>query len=254
MKSDAELKQIAIDLHAGRIFSDRHLKDPADMRFVFMPIVFMTDKHRQEMIDDNIDFIYEYMEEAGPRSVNGMPTFMSYRMLNRAESKIMFKHYEELKETLKKPEEELKFVLEVHLVPEKSFGANLRTKMGSSWSKLSRNIRDRHQRTCDICGWKEDAQRKKYTHLHEVWHYDDENHVQTLAEFECVCPTCHAVHHWGYSQLRGMNMKKLTEHACRINGCTREEWKTHVDESRKKWQERSTHEWTVDLGTYSKYC
>lgn len=97
MKSDDELKQIATDLHAGKIFSDRHCISLEEVRGVFLILIFMDEAAMKKMREDKIEFIYEYLSEAGPRSVNGKPSFMSLRMLNQDETKKMFEYYEKIK-------------------------------------------------------------------------------------------------------------------------------------------------------------
>ena len=88
---EPDLKQLAIDIHAGRVFTDRHLRrDARDLLLVFMPIGFMGHEDRAQMIADMesgaIGMLYEYMREAGPRSINGLPSFFSVRMLNREQA------------------------------------------------------------------------------------------------------------------------------------------------------------------------
>ncbi len=101
-KTDDELKEIAKDLWAGKIFSDRHitsLKDSPNMLgMVFMPIVFMDSETKKQLSDFKVNFIYEYLDKAGPRAINGMPTFFSCRTLTEPETKKMFEYYEKFKE------------------------------------------------------------------------------------------------------------------------------------------------------------
>lgn len=144
--------------------------------------------------------------------------------------------------------------LKLELVPETAFCKNLRNRLGQSrWSSLSKQIRSAHHYTCEYCGAKEDKSKRFYTHLHEVWEYDDEKHIQRLARFECLCSNCHAIHHWGLSQIRGLDMGFLLKHASNVNGCTEEEFKSHVYDSFKLWRERSTQpSWNLDLGIYEE--
>lgn len=101
-KTDEELKGVAKDLWAGRIFSDRHinsLKDnPSVLGMVFMPMIFMDNKSRKKLADLKVNFIYEYMNKASPRAVNGMPIFFSCRILTESETKKMFEYYEKFKQ------------------------------------------------------------------------------------------------------------------------------------------------------------
>ncbi len=97
MKTDEELKQIALDLFHGRIFSDRHCNTLEEIRSSFLILAFMDEKHAEEMKEKKVSFVYEYLSEAGPRSINGRPVFFSCRYLDEAESKKMFEYYEKMK-------------------------------------------------------------------------------------------------------------------------------------------------------------
>lgn len=99
--TDEELKQIAIDLHSGRIYCDRHIEDTSDIRIVFMPVMLgaFADAKKEEL--DNIGMIYEYLTEAGPRCVNGMPTFFSLKYLSKKDTMRMSEYYEKLVEAVK---------------------------------------------------------------------------------------------------------------------------------------------------------
>jgi len=142
--------------------------------------------------------------------------------------------------------------LELQLIPASSFCSNLRNHIGQDkWTLLSKKIRNEHKRKCQICGWQESYTQRQYTHLHEVWSFDMKTGIQKLVGFECICPTCHNVHHWGCSELRGEDMDKLIAHACRINKCTRIEWMAYVDKSFREWSKRSDIEWNIDLGGYN---
>jgi hypothetical protein len=139
--------------------------------------------------------------------------------------------------------------LELHLVPKTSYYENLRNKLGRDWSVLSKSIRDSKQFTCELCGWKQVP--GKYTHLHELWEYDEETKTQKLVGFECVCPDCHAVHHWMHSELSGCNMDFLMRHACRINCCTESEFRQHIEDALSVWRKRSEIIWTIDTSYYA---
>jgi len=136
--------------------------------------------------------------------------------------------------------------LQLHLIPESSFYSNLRNKLGETqWSQISKMVRGYHGNTCQLCGWVQNPQRKLYTHLHEIWDFKDG--VQTLIDFECVCPTCHSVHHWGLSNIQRKDMKFLVKHACKVNECTEDEFIKHIEQAGKEWKARSKSEWELNL-------
>ena len=143
--------------------------------------------------------------------------------------------------------------LELQLVPKSSWYTNLRTAMGLHWTQLSRQIRNGADCTCKYCGWKETYETREnweYTHLHELWEFKAETGIQKLIGFECVCPDCHMIHHWGLAEVKGLDLNKLLEHACKVNGCTKEEFKKHISDSFEEWQRRSERKWQVDLGEW----
>lgn len=101
--SEAELKQIALDLSGGKIFCDKHLGEDAQQMFksVFLPIAlgaldYMTKEEKMQ-----IALIYEYLSEAGPRSVNGYPSFFSFKLLRKDEAKKMWEFYKVLQDLKK---------------------------------------------------------------------------------------------------------------------------------------------------------
>lgn len=104
-RTKQELKQIAMDLLDDKIFSDRHLREgeaPTMMQMIFMPLVFMDEQQMPLFLAQRPNFIFEYTDKAGPRSVNGYPIFFSMQYLNEEESKIMFDYYDKFVETKKK--------------------------------------------------------------------------------------------------------------------------------------------------------
>ena len=94
MKTDDELKKVAQDMRDGLLFSDRHCKDMYELKSSFLIIALMDEEQIKKLETDKIDFIYEYYQNAGPRSVNGRPIFLSCGLLNEEESKRMFEFYE----------------------------------------------------------------------------------------------------------------------------------------------------------------
>lgn len=99
MRTKKELKQIGLDLFKGLIFTDRHIKKEDFHIFasVFMPIVFMSKKQTESL--KGVGLIFEYLDKAGPRGINGYPSFFSLRTLTKKETKVMFEYYEKFKKS-----------------------------------------------------------------------------------------------------------------------------------------------------------
>jgi len=104
-KTDEELKQIAQDLWAGKIYTDRHIPEqemPYALATVFMPLALMHPDDREKLFtgENKPTLIYEYLDKAGPRSVNGMPGFFSFHCLNEEETERMFRYYTAIQEAM----------------------------------------------------------------------------------------------------------------------------------------------------------
>lgn len=100
--SDDKIKELAQDMYKGLIFTNMHLQNHEDIPRVFVPMM-MLDKEQVEEIKRNPPgMIYEYMSSAGPLSINGMPIFMSFRMLNKEDTKRVIKKYNEIKGAIEK--------------------------------------------------------------------------------------------------------------------------------------------------------
>jgi len=99
--SEEELREIAEGIYHGRIFCDRQVHTPQEIPMVFMPLALMDDKGRASMILQDANFVYEYVEKAGPRSINGMPCFFSMRFLTTDQAKKVLDCHHEMVEARK---------------------------------------------------------------------------------------------------------------------------------------------------------
>jgi hypothetical protein len=92
-------------------------------------------------------------------------------------------------------------------------------------------------------------------HCHEIWHYDDEHHVQKLTGFIALCEMCHHCKHIGLAGKRAsegkLDFTKVVEHFMQVNQCSHEEYKAHSETAWETWRERNQHTWTTDLGMYA---
>lgn len=105
VKTDEELKEMAKDLHAGRIFTDRHLPEGEKASLVFMVLALMDskqlDEFKKNVDEEKIFMVYEYMEKAGPRTINGMPMFMSFQSLNKPDTEKMLEYFHKIEDAMK---------------------------------------------------------------------------------------------------------------------------------------------------------
>ena len=84
-RTQEELHKIAEDLYRGEIFTSAHVRDPEMIQSVFMVLIFLEEKHIQELKEKDCQVCFEYMSKAGPTSINGMPNFFSCQWLTRDE-------------------------------------------------------------------------------------------------------------------------------------------------------------------------
>ena len=84
-RTDDELKQLAMDIVAGKVFGS--WSHPEALRISFGLVLNFIDRATlQEMIDQDVALFYEYIDKASPRGVNGLPTFFSLRALSRSDA------------------------------------------------------------------------------------------------------------------------------------------------------------------------
>lgn len=76
-----ELRTFVRDWMDRRIFSHLHIENPKDVRSCFM-ILALTPPMPKDYIE-KVGLIYEYLDKAGPRSINGMPNFLSMRLMHK---------------------------------------------------------------------------------------------------------------------------------------------------------------------------
>lgn len=143
---------------------------------------------------------------------------------------------------------ELKLTIE--MVPSSAWENNLRNVLTKKmWDDLRKKIYEKYDRKCAICG-----KTPKKLHAHEVWEYDDENHIQILKDIIPLCPLCHLVKHIGFAGMNasrgGAPMVAVIAHFKRVNGVDQDMYNKHYEEELEKWEERSRYEWMMDPTNY----
>jgi hypothetical protein len=144
--------------------------------------------------------------------------------------------------------------LQIELVPRTCWYKNLRNQMKrSDWDKLRRKVYADQGYLCCICG--ADGSGKAQLHCHEAWHYNDLIYVQTLTGFHATCPMCHHVEHFGLAKVLAsqgkLNLENVIQHFMKVNQVTREKFDAHRAEAFSLWEERSLHQWKLDLGKWA---
>lgn len=101
-KRKEELKKLALDTLHGEVFTDVQVEPKEMIYTVFVPLALMNGKQRQDFAAKKPYRIYEYINKAMPRSINGMPVFGSFSYLLEDESKYVEGILDELREAEKR--------------------------------------------------------------------------------------------------------------------------------------------------------
>lgn len=100
--TEEEVKRLAEDIYRGLVFTTMHIQNPDDVVRIFMPLMLLDDDQRKAINDYNPGMIYEYMDNACPISINGMPTFASFRFINQEDAKRVNEMYIRIKGSVDK--------------------------------------------------------------------------------------------------------------------------------------------------------
>jgi hypothetical protein len=143
-----------------------------------------------------------------------------------------------------------KLKLNIELVPSSAWQNNLRGLLKKEmWEDLRKNVYKKFNYRCVICNIP--TQR---LHAHEVWEYDDKNHIQKLKDIIALCSRCHAVKHIGFAGIQAskgeLNYEGLVKHFMKVNGCDRVVFDKHLKMAYIKFEERSKYEWSLDFSEF----
>lgn len=98
--ANEEIKKLAEDMYKGLIFTDRNIQSNEEIQTVFMPLALMGEELVGKLRKNPPGMIYEYLSEAGPMSINGMPMFLSFKMVSIDDAKKVFDLYHKIKEVV----------------------------------------------------------------------------------------------------------------------------------------------------------
>ncbi len=141
-------------------------------------------------------------------------------------------------------------LLTVELVPQTCWYTNVRSNVSAEdWEGLRKFVFKRAGYRCEICGGRGD---KWWVECHEQWEYDDARHIQKLVGFVALCPACHEVKHIGLATTRG-RASIATDHLAIVNDWSLAEAEAHVEACFDVWEERSRHQWQLDISCLQNY-
>jgi hypothetical protein len=144
----------------------------------------------------------------------------------------------------------------VDLVPSSCWFSNVRSCVSSTdWDRIRRMVYARAGHRCEACGAPADRANKRWLEAHERWEFLEgidhpvapNGRVQSLRRLVCLCTWCHQATHFGFASLQGREEQAL-DHLQSVNGWTRGRTRNHVSEAYAVWDERSKHEWALELG------
>ena len=138
--------------------------------------------------------------------------------------------------------------LALELVPSSCWFSNLRDELPQEqWDTLRRLTYKRGGYKCEVCGQTDVA-----FHCHEVWQYNDVDHIQSLQRLACLCPDCHGTKHLGFPRINGRDEECL-QRLMRLNNWTRETADSYIEKQFEVWVLRSRREWQLDITLLSDY-
>ncbi len=140
--------------------------------------------------------------------------------------------------------------LNFELVPDSCWHSNLRSLLSpAQWDLVRREAYGRASGKCAICGAP-----SARLEAHERWEYDEDAHVQKLADVIAICRRCHEVIHIGRTQLKG-NEREAEAHFMKVNDCTYAEYRKALGEANEAHRRRNkVAEWKLDLSYLKKFC
>lgn len=140
--------------------------------------------------------------------------------------------------------------LTVELVPSTCWFSNVRSEISKEeWDRLRTETYKNAGYRCEICGAKG---RRWPVEAHEIWHYDDASHTQTLLRLQALCPDCHQVKHIGLSEARGRRDEAL-RHLAKVNGWSIDDAEMYVEVQFEVWARRSQHRWRLDISWLEQF-
>lgn len=90
--AENKLRQLAIDIHEGRVFGSWNLHDNSLIPMIFMPLSFASPP-------SNAAIVYEYMSEAGTMGINGYPSFFSCKFATASDAEKLMQLLRQLEES-----------------------------------------------------------------------------------------------------------------------------------------------------------
>jgi hypothetical protein len=132
--------------------------------------------------------------------------------------------------------------LSINLVPKSCWYANVRSNVSKEdWDEIRRSAYKKADYKCVICGME-----NVKLEAHEIFEYDDKNHIQKLMDIVALCPECHEVYHIGLTSIKNRYAIAL-QHLAIVNNFELNEAIEYINKAFMTWKERSSYKWRLDL-------
>ena len=141
-------------------------------------------------------------------------------------------------------------LLIVELVPRSCFFSNLRSNLTrKDWEKLRHLAITSARNRCEICGSTGNGHSLE---CHEIWHYDDDENIQTLTGLVALCKACHRAKHMALARHKGWE-DVAEAHMMRVNQWDRRTLELYLEEAFMIFERRSEQEWGLDISLLESF-
>ncbi len=104
MRSNKELKELALRITIGAVFTDRHIAPntpPSIWSMIFMPVMFMQNKKDRARLA-KAGMVFAEYSDTMPRGINGYPIFTRFSFLTKPETKKVLIYIKEIRAAVDK--------------------------------------------------------------------------------------------------------------------------------------------------------
>ena len=144
--------------------------------------------------------------------------------------------------------------LTIELVPKTAWYSNVRSNVTKhEWDLIRNKCYVKASHKCELCkdvGTNQGVKHK--VECHEIFEYDDINHIQKLTQLIALCPYCHKVKHPGLAEMNG-EIDIVIAQLIKVNNMSDIEAKQYIKDSFKMWKERSKYNWKLDISCLQNY-
>jgi DNA-directed RNA polymerase subunit RPC12/RpoP len=133
--------------------------------------------------------------------------------------------------------------IHIELIPERAWGKNVRSKVKKSdWDKIRKAVYAKENMECHIC-----REKCKSLDAHEVWEFDEINHIQKLVEIIGICKACHNTIHYGRACKLGTH-NEARDNFLKVNECDLLDWELEIQQAQiDALRRRNIPDWKLDI-------